>query len=370
MKTILIYKKSNLIGSSGGIEKVLSWLSNGLSQAGYNVYLTTRDRHDGNLFYPIDDAVHFHHFHPKFSRLRRIIGQITRNKIPYFNRELYIANMIRAYCDEIKPDVIMTAGVQDLADIVYNAPYSCRKIVQLHSAPSVIFTKKKKKLFTQTLKSADAVQVLLPIFIPELKQFYAGKATAIGNAVPANTQTATKKPIIIYTGRVEPDKQQLIAINAFAAIAEKHKDWQLHFWGSVVNKEYYESCMDVVHQHHLEEQVIFNGLTNEIQAKLAESSICAFPSKYEGFGLGLVEAMAAQVPCVGLTSCPAVNQLIKNNVNGLLVKDTDEFALALDRLITDSELRKSMGQAALETSKQYDPEIILQQWINLIEDRV
>jgi len=214
-KTILIYKKSNLIAGVGGVKKFISWFSGALATKGYRVFVTTRDKREGDLFYPLHKQVVFHHFHIHFSRLRRVFGQLGLGFIPYFNRELHVARIIRAYCEEIKPDIIICEGIQDLADIVYDNPYPCPKIVQLHSEPSVFFTKKKSKLFKKVLKLADVVQVLWPSFVKSIQQYYAGKVAVIGNPVPGYNQAKRHQPIIIYPGRMEDSKQQHLLIEAF-----------------------------------------------------------------------------------------------------------------------------------------------------------
>ena len=54
---------------------------------------------------------------------------------------------------------------------------------------------------------------------------------------------------------------------------------------------------------------------------VSNASVCAFPSKYEGFPLALTEAMSAGLPCVGFKSCTGVNGLIVDGENGFLVED-------------------------------------------------
>lgn len=361
-KTILIYKKGNLIGSSGGVEKFVSWFSGALSRQGYKVFVATRDKKDGELFYPLDKAVTFHHFRVHFSRIRRILEQIGLSLIPYFNRELFVAKMLRAYCDEIKPDVIIAEGIQDLADIVYDNPYPCKKIVQLHSEPSVFFTKKKRKLFEQTLKQADLVQVLLPSFVATLKRYYGGKIIVIGNPIFQSNLKKNQKKIIIYPARIEKDKQQHLLIEAFARIAKEFPDWQVHLWGSATKKEYQQQCINLIQKYDLEAQVKLMGVTNQMNEKLAEASVCAFPSRFEGFSLALSEAMAVGIPCVGFEKSSGVNSLIQQDKTGFLVKDIDGFSLALKQLMIDEELRQKFGQNAQQFCERYTPDAILKLW--------
>mgnify|MGYP004650747059 CR=1 FL=1 len=366
-KTILIYKKSNLLNSAGGIEKILSWLANSLHQQGYRVYVLTRDKRQGTLFYPLDKGIVFKHIQLKFSRLRRIIGQITHNLIPYFNRELYVSRLIRRYCDQIRPEVILTMGIQDLADIVYHDPYPCQKIVQLHSAPCVFFTKKKTKLFVKTLKSADIVQVLMPSFKKMLRPFYAGKIVVIGNPVAKNTFPRTPQNIIIYPARIERNKRQDVLIEAFQKIASQFPDWQVHLWGGVSDFQYNEFCQNLIHKFHLENQVKLMGVSKQMAQKLSQAAVCAFPSNHEGFSLSLTEAMAASLPCVGFQDAPSVNEMIHHNENGFLVSNVLEFSKALETLMKNPKLRQSMGKRGLLFVQNYTPKKVLKETEQLFQ---
>ena len=118
----------------------------------------------------------------------------------------------------------------------------------------------------------------------------------------------------------------------------------------------------------LEKQVFFKGVSKQMPKLLASSTICAFPSQYEGFSLALSEAMAAGLPCVGLDFATCVNELILPNVNGYLVKITDEMANALDRLMGNENLRLSLGKNALKTAQKYPPENIMNQWDKVIRN--
>ena len=78
--------------------------------------------------------------------------------------------------------------------------------------------------------------------------------------------------------------------------------------------------------------------------------------------------MSAGLPVIGYKNCPAVNELIKDGENGYLCEDgVNEFAQALDKLMSDEKLRKKMGKAAKEDMKQYDSEKIWDMWEKLIE---
>ena len=102
---------------------------------------------------------------------------------------------------------------------------------------------------------------------------------------------------------------------------------------------------------------------------LNDASIFAFPSLFEGFGLALGEAMSKGLPSVGCLDCSAVNDLITNEKNGLLVNPTPrEFADALLRLMDDYDLRVKLGTQARKDISKYSPEKIWSTWHDLIEE--
>ena len=101
--------------------------------------------------------------------------------------------------------------------------------------------------------------------------------------------------------------------------------------------------------------------------KYRESSICVMSSRYEGFPMVLVEAMASGVPCVAF-DCPfGPRNIIRNEEDGLLVEYLNPQALAdgLCRLIEDDDLRRRFGQQARENIKRFSKESVMGQWEQL-----
>ena len=103
-----------------------------------------------------------------------------------------------------------------------------------------------------------------------------------------------------------------------------------------------------------------------------EASIYALSSRFEGFGMVLVEAMICGVPCVSF-DCPCgPSDIIKNGEDGFLVENDNIglFASKLSILIEDANKRKMMGRKAKENVKRYLPEKILSQWDELFKSIV
>lgn len=375
---ILIYKKNHVINSSGGAEKVMINLANKLSQNGHEVSFVTRDTSEGAPFFTLEKKVEFLRLQYRFSALRHIIGKglnifTLLEKFPYFDRKSEISTQAAALIKRIKPDVIIVTGIPDLVDLSYRKDYDIPLVLTLHSRPDVYFKSRTCKLYSKVLPKLSAAQVLLPSYVSNFSEFYKGRIEVISNIVelPPSTKNHLQcNNQIIYVARIEPNKQVHLLISAFIKIAAAYPEWKVNIYGSVSNKKYYHKCLRMIKDNLLEKRIIFKGTTKNPLSVLIDSDICAFPSRFEGWGLALTEAMSVGLPCVGLRSCSGVNELIKDDENGFLADDGADFAKKLSRLMEDSSLRRKFGENALQSVQAYTPDIVMQQWEKLLQELV
>ena len=102
----------------------------------------------------------------------------------------------------------------------------------------------------------------------------------------------------------------------------------------------------------------------DIQAKYLESSIFVLSSRFEGFGMVLIEAMACGVPCVTF-DCPyGPADIVSHQEDGLVLRNDaiSAFAQSIIHLIEDDQLRKDFGKAAKQNVRRYLPEVVMPQW--------
>jgi glycosyltransferase involved in cell wall biosynthesis len=113
-----------------------------------------------------------------------------------------------------------------------------------------------------------------------------------------------------------------------------------------------------------------HGSLTDVKDAYQNSSIFTLPSRFEGFGLVIIEAMACGVPVVAFDCENGPRNIILNNQDGILVKafDVDEYAESLLRLMHDDQLRAQMGNRAFESSKRYSIKDIAMQWKNLFDE--
>lgn len=226
----------------------------------------------------------------------------------------------------------------------------------------------------KALAKSRAIQVLMPSYRKEvLKYIKHENVIYIPNVVPrysAGEFIGAKENVIINVARFDKvQKRQCLLVEAFSLIAAKYPDWNLELYGQIDwDVNYFKYIKRLVSKKKLENRVLFKGTTINISQELFRAKIFAFPSAFEGFPLALTEAMSAGLPAVGYKNCPSVNELIKDGENGFLCEDgVDAFAQALEKLISDEELRNKMGKAAKEDMKQYDSGKIWDMWEKLIK---
>ena len=109
--------------------------------------------------------------------------------------------------------------------------------------------------------------------------------------------------------------------------------------------------------------------TDDIAEEFSKSSLYVMSSRYEGFGLVLAEAMSCGLPCISF-DCPyGPREIIKDGEDGLLAKykDVEELAQKMAQLMSDSNLRRNMGEQAIRNIARYEPQTIMNQWINLFK---
>ncbi|GAA2294799.1 hypothetical protein GCM10009853_058520 [Glycomyces scopariae] len=182
------------------------------------------------------------------------------------------------------------------------------------------------------------------------------KIAYVPNSIPANPEPPSDltRPLIMTAGRVTGMKGFDILIKAFAELADDFPEWQVRIFGRGRDRE---RLQGMVTELGLDGRIDLPGPKTPLDAEWGKASIAAIPSRFEPFGLVIVEAMAAGLPVV----CSAVKhgplELIRTGENGLLVEPQDpaDLAKALRSLMSDPALRRKLADAALETAKRFEP---------------
>jgi GalNAc-alpha-(1->4)-GalNAc-alpha-(1->3)-diNAcBac-PP-undecaprenol alpha-1,4-N-acetyl-D-galactosaminyltransferase len=192
------------------------------------------------------------------------------------------------------------------------------------------------------------------------------RAVVIGNPVESGSPPETPpEPIVVAAGRFVPEKGFDLLIDAFARIAGEIQPWRLVIYGDGPGRAELTAQAAAA---GIADRVVLPGAVKNLPAFLSRAAVFALPSRTEGFGNALAEAMAVGRP-VAAFDCPTgPGELIRDGETGILVPAADPAALAtaLRRLISDGALRARLGSAAAEAMHAFRPETIARAWIDLI----
>ncbi|TQE33837.1 glycosyltransferase family 4 protein [Streptomyces ipomoeae] len=278
---------------------------------------------------------------------------------------------VRAYLAACGADVVIGTRPGINVYVARFAPRRALRIAQEHLRHDA-HSKHLRKVLARHYRTMDAVVtttaadaevyrarmrlpgvrvIAVPNIVPE-----AGVAPSDGTA-----------PVIAAAGRLAPGKRFDLLLEAFAKVAMKEPDWQLRIYGGGKQHDRLET---LIHTLGLTDRAHLMGPHTPIEAEFAQASIVVSASDAESFGMTLVEAMRCGVPVVS-TDCPlGPAEIITDGVDGRLVPVNDPHALAdaiLD-LITNPDLRRTMGQAALTSAHRYDPTPIVARYETLFTE--
>jgi len=349
--------------ATGGAERVLCDVASGLAKKGYDVSVLDFDRPGGTSFYPL---------HEKVRRRSLGIGDVTQK-----SKLFEIVTRIRAIRKDVlqtKPDICIafmhsTFILTAFALIGTNVPViASEHIVPEHYKDRIW----EYRLLMLSCFFVQKITVLSEAIKKSYPRFLQRKMIAISNPVcPAKvlaetSGTGVDRKIILNVGRLTPQKNQKMLIEAFADFSKDYPDWDVHIVGE---GELRQDLEETIRKNNLEDRILLPGAVSEIEQEYQKAHIFALPSTYESFGLATAEAMAHGLPTIGLQRCPGTNELIIHEQNGFLVAEDNEFEnlkTGLKKLMESATLRKDLGTQGLETVKKFAPENILKQWETII----
>lgn len=154
---------------------------------------------------------------------------------------------------------------------------------------------------------------------------------------------------ILYVGVLTPLKGIHHLVNAFSLIAEQFPSAQLFVIGKEENTGYAAGLREQVRKLRLENRIRFMGPQpqSELAIWMAKASVLVLPSKSEGLGRVIIEAMAAGTPVIG-SRVGGIPELIEDGARGFLVPPGDERALArkIRWMLTHPDKARAMGECA------------------------
>lgn len=343
----------------GGAERVVTNLSGQFAEHGYEVYIATEWQ--GEDEYEID------------SRVKRVHVGLTEEQEKKGRASMFLARIInlRKFLKKVQPDIViafarkanyraLTATIGTKMPVLISVrinPIGFYDFLSDKIQIPILFRRAAGCVF-QTPDQRD----FFPEFIRKRSRIILNPISPkfIGNPMPTEREKA-----VVHSGRLVDFKNQLMLIEAFTMVHEKHPDYCLKIFGPDSFDGTKEKLEALILEKQAGDYVKLMGGSTQLEKDMINGALAAFSSDYEGMPNAMLEAMALGLPVVA-TDCPpgGPGMVIRHEENGLLVPvgDAHAMAAAINRLIEDPKLAAKLGQNATRIGEKASSEMIFKEW--------
>jgi len=359
----------------GGMERVLTEKVNYLVDIlGYDTTIVTTEQLGQTCFFPLSDEVKLINLNIDFNKHYNQ-NYLVRNIAHYKKLHLYKKD-VQNIINNIKPDICISLCGKEI-EFLYKLKNGIPKIAEIHFAMNIrkqFIMARKSGMFweivgnirtAQLKKSIKYLDHLVVLTSQDKKQWPKSfnNITHIPNPNPlkGDQMSAVQNKRVIAVGKLDAQKGYDLLIEVWSIVAAKHPDWILDIYGQ---GEWQDFLYNKIKYLNLINKVNLKGISKNIEVEYLDSSIYVMSSRYEGFGMVLLEAMSCGLPVVSFDCQYGPGELIVDGENGFLIPPNDikELADKLCFLIENLEIRKKMSIKAKEYSKKYEISKIMKQW--------
>ena len=364
---------------AGGVERVLTLKANYFAEHfGYDITIILTEGKDKPLFYPLSDRIKIVNLDVNFEELWTC--SFVKKVFVYLSKQRIFKKRLTAELMRIRPDITVSLLRREI-NFINDIKDGSKKIGELHvnranyrnfeegdaNFIKNLFAKFWMRSLVSHLKQLDKFIVLTE----EDKASWTELSNVEVIPDPLAFDVAEVSPLkakrVIAVGRYVYQKGFDLLLQAWAKIEKQFPDWELAIYGMGDRSPYDNLAKQLgvdMNRCHL------NGSTQNIRKEYLESSLFVFSSRFEGFGMVLIEAMACGLPVVSF-DCPCgPKDIVSQDEDGLLVPsgDIDKLANAMSQLMDSYELRHQMAKNAIGNVRRFQIDEIADRWQLLFED--
>ncbi len=362
---------------AGGIERVLTSKANYLASQGdkYDVTIILTDGYGKEPFYHLSDKVRLVNLNIGFEELWELS---FFRKIPvYLKKQRLFKRRLTEELMRLKPDITVSTLRREI-NFITDIPDGSKKIGEIHinrqnyrnfsdgstSPVKRLFAKWWMWRLTKKLKRLDKFVVLTEEDMHSWQEL--DNVCVIPNPlpfVPAEKSALTEKRVIAV-GRYSHEKGIDLLLRAWSIASKELPGWRLCTYGTG-NREPY---LQLARELHLDEsQYELCSAVENIGQEYLNSSLFVLSSRFEGFGMALVEAMSYGLAAVAFNCPTGPKHIISNGKDGILVENGNiqELANTLVRVAGNSGLMTSLGHEAAQTAQRFAIGEIGRRWEEL-----
>ncbi len=364
---------------AGGVERVLTLKANYFAEHfGYDITIILTEGKDKPLFYPLSDRIKIVNLNVNFEELWTC--SFVKKVSVYLSKQRIFKKRLTAELMRIRPDITVSLLRREI-NFINDIKDGGKKIGELHvnranyrnfeegdaNFIKNLFAKFWMCSLVSHLKRLDKFIVLTEEDKASWTELSNVEVIPDPLAFDITEVSPLKAKRVIAVGRYVYQKGFDLLLQAWAKIEKLFPDWELAIYGMGDRSSYENLAQQLginMNRCHL------NGSTQNIRKEYLESSLFVFSSRFEGFGMVLIEAMACGLPVVSF-DCPCgPKDIVSHDEDGLLVPsgDIDKLANAMSQLMDSYELRHQMAKNAICNVRRFQIDEIADRWQLLFED--
>ena len=347
------------LDNSGGTERVTTLIANELVKLSYNVSIISLTG-GKKPFFELDDSIRTYSLYSDkvsfktnfFGVVYKLRNFVKKNKIDSFVvvdsisciftvPALYGLKINHICWEHFNFNVTLGVKSRDLG----------RRLAARYCNYVVTLTERDKELWEQGLVNIRA------------------KIVSIANPTPyenMNHIPSLEYKTVLAIGRLTYQKGFDLLIDAWALVCETNFDWTLRIVGSGEDEE---NLKKQAQSLGIENRIDFVSATKNVEQYFKTSSFYCLSSRFEGFGMVILEANSFGLPVISFNCDCGPSDIIKNEVNGILVQENSAILLSkalLDAVEIENCAYNRMINGSLKSVKKYYIRNIIKEWLLIV----
>lgn len=363
---------------AGGVERVVTLKANYFADNfGYDVTIVITDGYDKPFFFPLSNKVKVINLGINFEKLWNY--SLLMKVIMYFPKQRLYKRKLLEVLNYIKPDFTISTlrreinfltefddGSKKIGEIHVNRAHYRNFSSTRYNPLKTIFAKFWMHGLAAKLKDLDRFVVLTEY--DRLSWQELPYVDVIPNPLPfyPNLDGLVRQKRVIAVGRYYDEKGYDLLLQAWAKVEKVACDWELDIYGDG-NKPFYEEIANSLNIDP--RRCRLNNSISDVQKEYLNSSFFVCSSRFEGFCMGIIEAMACGLPVVAFDCLWGPRSIISSGEDGLLVENgnVEKLAETILSLIRHPEKISEMGMNARKNVQRFNIDVIAEKWKHLFE---
>lgn len=364
--------------TADGVARVLTMKANYFAEHfGYDITIILTEGKDKPIFYQLSDKIHVINLDLNFEEIWH--QPFLKKAIIYLKKQRKYRSALTNELMRIRPNITVSLLRREI-NFINEINDGSKKIGEMHVLRSHYrnFEKNETNFFKELFSKYWMYRLIgklrglerMIVLTEKDRQAWTelNNVIAIPNPLPLtpkNTSPLTEKRVIAV-GRYYQEKGFDLLLESWSKIYKNHPEWRLEIFGDG-DRTMYEKLRNKLGIPA--NCCIINGRTNSIEHEYLNSSIYVCSSRFEGFGMVIVEAMACGLAVVSF-DCPwGPSSIIANGEDGILVENgnTDRLAESIISLMDDDDKRNELAKNAIRNVQRFQMDIIANQWKELFD---